>query len=134
MDWPRRDVELSEDVRRSAQKLRKADGFPVQVTKQAIGRDLDRKDWFSKKQIKKLPLTAKILKEVLESTVEFSIRKVRWAAARFREEGQSPSLSTFAIRAHLVWEMWHVPEVKAVIETELSSLRGLGNSISIEAA
>jgi hypothetical protein len=134
VDWPRRDVELSEDVRSSALRLRNAIGFPIWVTKQAIGRDLDRKDWFSKKQIKKLPLTAKVLKEVLESTLEFSIRKVRWAAARFREEGQSPSLSTLANRAHLAWEMWYMPKVKAVIKTELSSLQGLGNPISVAAA
>ncbi len=135
VDWRKRDIEFSDDVRKAAQRLSDTQGCPVRVTKLAIGRDLDRKDWLSNKQIKKLPLTAKVLEAVLESRVEFAIRRVRWAAKCFLEEGLSPAWSTLAMRAHIDWGIWYVPELKAVIDAEWASLQIPGNnSISIAAA
>jgi hypothetical protein len=135
VDWPSRDIQYAEEVRISAARLKNEPGHPVRVTKQAIGRDIDRTAVLSNPKLRKnIPLTFKALDEVVETRVEFSIRRLRWATALFRQEGVIPSFSTLAQRAGINWDIWYLPEVKIEIEAVLAALRDNSLGIEVEAA
>lgn len=77
VDWAKRDVELAQKVRASAERLKREHGRPMRVTRQAIGRDIDKLTFIaSKAQLARLPLTAKVLAEVVESRVDFVVRRI----------------------------------------------------------
>jgi hypothetical protein len=68
VDWPSRDIKYAEEVRISESRLKKEPGRPVRVTKQAIGRDIDRTAVLSNpKLLKNIPLTLMALDEVVET-------------------------------------------------------------------
>jgi hypothetical protein len=135
VDWPSRDVSLAENVRASAAKLKSASGRPVRVTKQAIGRDIDRLALLTSPKLrKKIPLTVKALAEVSETRIEFAFRRLWWAAGPFRQEGVVPNFSTLAQRSGLSWDIWYLPKVKSEIESVLSALRDGCFGIEVEVA
>lgn len=135
VDWNDRDIQLSQAVRASAERLRAASGRPVRVTKQSIGQDLDKVESVANKRaMVKLPLTTRALEEVVETRTEFAIRRIRWAAESFRQENIVPAWSTLGLRARIDHAIWYVPSVKAVFEEELLSLQETRPRNKIEAA
>jgi len=122
VDWAGRDVSLAHDVRLSATRLKCASGVPHRVSVQSIGRDIDKLSLLTK-QLSKLPITKKVLSEVLETKVEFYTRRLTWAANYFRRERTVPSFSALGLKATLDWKSWYIPEIKLVFETVIESLR-----------
>lgn len=86
VDWARRDYELANAIKFSARRLRNADGYPIRITAGALARDIGQYALLQKK-IDKLPVTAQALSREVETREEFAVRKIRWAAERFQEEG-----------------------------------------------
>jgi hypothetical protein len=123
VDWISRDILLADKVRLSAIRLRNADGIPIRVSMQAIGRDIDNRDMLSKKFLPKLPLTQKALSEGVETQVEFYSRRLKWTANYFRQERIVPAFSTLGLRARIDWNSWYLPEIKSVFEAVIESLR-----------
>jgi hypothetical protein len=86
VDWKRRDAEYAAAVRAAASRLKEAPGRPVQVTRTAIGRALGAITLLRQK-VHKMPLTAQILKDVVETREQYAARRVWWAAdVYFREQ------------------------------------------------
>jgi hypothetical protein len=101
-----------------------AAGPPVQVTVQAIGRLIEKKDLLTRrKTLSKLPQTHKVLDEVVESLFDFCIRRIRWATERCRRENLSPTLYGFGKLARMTWVTWQIPEVNAVLSEAWESLQ-----------
>lgn len=124
IDWRERDINLAEQVRLAADRIKAAKGRPLQVTTNAIARDLDRKEMLQKKkQLEKLPLTRQALHEVVETQLQFAIRRLGWAADCFREEGKAPALSELALRACVDYRIWQTPDAKAALNERWRELQ-----------
>jgi hypothetical protein len=99
LSWAERDAIFEKQVRLAASALRNLDARPIRITTAAIIRYIDEylpqsntgahlinSKWF----LDKVPLTAKALSEVTETTLDCWCRKLEWASERFRKEGVCP--------------------------------------------
>lgn len=128
IDWRARDQNLEKEVRESAQRLKDAKGKPVKITVNAIGRDLDRKELLQKpRHLAKLPLTRRTLEDVIETRIQFAIRRVRWAAQCFRDEGIAPAKSILALRSCVGYEIWEDQTAGNVLKAEWRALQELSD-------
>jgi Tn7-like transposition protein D len=125
-DWSGRDFGLEKEVREAAERLKRVAGRPVRITITAIARELDRKELLQKeKHLAKLPITQQALDEVAETRAQFALRRLRWAAGCFRNEGLVPAKSALALRAGVDYGIWKDEEMGAALDTEWSSLQEL---------
>ncbi len=135
VDWDKRDALLVEDVRLAVAQITAEARRPVRMTVRLIGRHLDKDALLqSKKLLAKMPLTVRALSELVETHSAFAIRCVRWAASCYRHEGVVPSISALAKRAGMTMTTTHRPEIRAVINEELESLRNCRDVPEIKAA
>jgi Tn7-like transposition protein D len=124
VNWESRDMHLAEAIDPAALRIKTADGYPTRATARAIileiGENIGR---LNKPFIKRLPRTARALKEAVETREQFVIRRVKWAAESFRKEGISPSRRKLWERACVHKESQISPEVVAVFEEAWQSLQ-----------
>ncbi|MDT7540970.1 MAG: hypothetical protein QOE33_874 [Acidobacteriota bacterium] len=133
-DWNSRDSQLATEIHHTALQLMNTEGRPVRITKSAIFRDRKLyKYLLNRKTAAKLPLTQKALSEVVETRVQFSRRRIKWAVACFTREGVVPSFTRLAERAG-VTNSAYVPEVTTVLESAVLSLRCIGNASVVKVA
>lgn len=100
VDWNRRDVQYTILVKQSAARIRSISKHPKRITKTAIGRDLGVISLFQK-HLNKMPLTDRMLASIVESSEEFSIRRVWWAADCYLQEGLFPQQWQLILRANV---------------------------------
>ena len=81
-----------------------------------------------------MPLTVQALSELVETHLVFTIRSIRWAVGCYRREGTIPTISMLATRAGMTMATTHKPEIRAVINEELESLRNTSDVSGIKAA
>jgi hypothetical protein len=124
VNWKKRDSQIADLVRASAQRLKKASGKPVQVTKTAIASSIGYLALIQK-QLDKLPRTAEALTEVVESTEEFAVRRVQWAVDCFRQENVYPKRWQIIRRTGMKSSTATLPQVKEAIAAALQSLAPL---------
>lgn len=122
VDWPKRDVEFSEAVRREAQRLKNSPGRPVRVTASGVASALGCLTMIRRRR-DLLPLTIKTLTEVSESVEEIAVRRVEWAARVFRGEGIRPNISEFLMRVGTTTDVAKRPQVEAAINAALLSIQ-----------
>jgi hypothetical protein len=79
VDWRKRDAKYAAAVKDAAYQIKTIPGRPVRVTKSAIGKVIGAITLLQQK-INKLPLTAQVLENVVETRVQYAIRRVWWAA------------------------------------------------------
>ncbi len=121
VDWESRDLDLSAAVRAVAEQLKNAPGFPRRVTLKGIGIKLDRTALLQKER-DKLPQTAQVLDEFVETYEQFAIRRIQWAAESFRQEEICPSQLQLLRKARLgAFKPLKVSEIKKAIATALQS-------------
>jgi hypothetical protein len=125
VNWERRDAQFAEAARLSAERLKNAPGCPVQITETAIARDIGQLANIQK-QLDKLPLTAQVLAEVVETREQFAVRRVEYAAECFRQENVYPKEWQLVRRAGLRLDMEAAQQVKKAIAAALASLDPLG--------
>jgi hypothetical protein len=89
-DWEKLDRDLSKQVEASVQRIRSVPGRPMRVTLSAIVKDVGRQSWLER-YLHKLPLTAKVIAEDIESYEDHLIRRLEWTAGCFRDEGIIPT-------------------------------------------
>jgi hypothetical protein len=118
VDWKKRDAETAVAVRTAATRLRHTPGRPAQVTRTAIGRAVGAVALLRQK-LHKMPLTAQILANVVETREGYAVRRIRWAAECFIRECIRPRLWQLVWKAN-VYSLMHVPEVKIAIGTAVS--------------
>ncbi len=121
VDWSNRDKELALAVRKSAENLKNAPGRPIWLTKTVITKKIGIRKLVSDSK-DKLPLTIKVLDEVVETQQEYAIRRLRWATERFQEEGVCPPRWLLLLRASLKPKTVALPRVESAIEVALKTL------------
>lgn len=124
VNWEKRDAQIADLVRACAQRLKKASGSPVQVTKTAIASDIGYLALIQK-QLDKLPLTAFALACSVESTEEFAQRRVQWAVDCFRQENVYPQRWQIIRRTGMKSSTAALPQVKEALAVALQSLARL---------
>jgi hypothetical protein len=92
----------------------------VQVTRTAIGRAVGATTLLRQK-LNKMPLTAQVIAGVVETHVEYAVRRIRWAAECFTREHTLPHPWQLMLRAN-VYSLREVPEIRGVLEAALSSV------------
>lgn len=130
VNWKKRDARYVILVKQSAVRIRSAPGRPVRITKTAIGRDLGALSLFHK-HLHKLPLTSRILAGIVESSEEYSIRRIWWAAYSYIHEGLIPRRWQLVDRAN-VYMQREAPRVCDALQAamklfnfDLSLMRGV---------
>lgn len=124
VDWKRRDLLLSEAAKREAIDLKNAASAPIQVTVSAVGRAIGQLP-IIQKHLDRLPLTAQVLADVVETREEFAIRRVRWATECFRIENVYPQRWQLVRRASLRAELATLPTVAQAITEAMLALNPL---------
>ncbi|HEY9694164.1 MAG TPA: TnsD family transposase [Oculatellaceae cyanobacterium] len=124
VDWDSRDREWSEAAKLSAERLKNSAGKPIQITVAAIARDIGQLDNIQK-HLNKLPLTAKVLSEVVETREQFAVRRINRAREYFQQENIYPQEWQLIRRANLRPELLIVPQVKEAIASALEPLNPL---------
>jgi len=120
VDWKKRDAEYAAAVRAAATRLGNNSGRPVQVTRAAIGRAVGATTLLRQK-LHKMPLTAQAMARVIETRVEYAIRRIRWAAESFTHDRILPRPWQLMQRAN-VYSLRSVPEVKRAVNAALCLL------------
>lgn len=98
VDWDERDGKCAQAARESALRLRSTSGRPQQITIAAIGRDIGQIALLQQR-LDKLPQTAAVLDEVVESRLEYALRRIQWTEAQYRDEDVDPKRWEFVRRA-----------------------------------
>jgi hypothetical protein len=130
VDWESRDTQWAIAAKLSAERLKNAPERPVQITVAAIARDISQLANIQK-HLDKLPLTAQVLAEVVETREQFAVRRVEYAAECFRQENVYPKEWQLVRRAGLRPDMEAVQQVKEAIAAALESLDPLGKISSV---
>jgi hypothetical protein len=118
-DWATLDREWELRVVRLAEEIR-AESPPVKVTLAEIERRTERPGWLTN-HLRHLPLTAKCITSVQDSTAAFQMRRVAWAAGEAANLGY-PS-AAWRIRRIAGLPLHPSPEVEAAIQALISSNR-----------
>jgi len=100
VDWEHRDIELADAARQAAVHLQSKPGKPTQITVAAIGRELGQLALIQR-HLNKLPITAQVLSELVETREAFALRRIQWVVKCYREEGICPQRWQLVRRAGL---------------------------------
>jgi hypothetical protein len=120
VDWKKRDAEYAVVVRAAATRLRNKPGRPVQLTRNAIGRAVGATTLLRLK-LNKMPLTAQVIDGVVETRVEYAVRRIGWAAECFTRERVMPRLWQLMLRAN-VYSLRSASEVKSAVDASLCQI------------
>lgn len=121
VDWSSRDKELAQAVRKAALDFKNAPGRPIWLTKTAITKKIGIRKLVSGNKAK-LPLTIKVLDEVVETQEEYAMRRLKWATELFQQEGVCPPRWLLLLRASLKPKTVAQPQVQSAIECALTTL------------
>jgi len=114
VDWKKRDAKTAAAVQAAATRLKDTHARPVQVTRTAIGRAIGAVALLGQK-LHKMPLTAQTLAKVVETRVEYAVRRIWWAAECFIRDYNQPLPWQLFLRAN-VYSLRSVPEVKSAVD------------------
>lgn len=121
IDWTSVDNKLSNVVRESAIRIKSLSGRPIRVSITTLIKEVGRRSWLEKR-LDKLPLTAQMLKEHLESLEAFELRKVLWAEDSYVKEEACPSRIQFMTRAGVKNKIGKAPAIQAAVNASLERL------------
>lgn len=88
IDWTARDTEVAQAMRTAAEQLRQSEQ-PVWLTTTAIARTAGHLALIHQ-HLDKLPQTRATLEDLLESRIDFAVRRVRWALEQYHREDIVP--------------------------------------------
>ncbi len=120
VDWKKRDAEYAVAVRAAATRLRNKPGRPVQVTRNAIGRAVGATTLLRRK-LNRMPLTAQVIAGVVETRMEYAVRRIEWAAGCFIRERTMPRPWQLMLRAN-VYSLRSASEVKSAVDASLCQI------------
>lgn len=120
VDWQKRDEQLAEMVVTSANRLRHQAGKPTQITLSAIGRDIGQLALLQQ-HLLKLPVTGRLLEDLIETREAFAIRRIHWIAKQYESEQLRPRRWEFIKKAG-VERIAMIPQVKEALDVTLQKL------------
>jgi hypothetical protein len=127
VDWSKRDKEYSTAVRKTAANMQSIVNRPVWVSRTGLAKKLGILAVVHKNPAQ-LPLTINALNEVSESIASFAIRRIRWAAACYRQEQVPADRWKLQTRAAVSNKMALDPEVKAAFDECGRALREMNEA------
>ncbi|HYT41415.1 MAG TPA: hypothetical protein VEP90_03660, partial [Methylomirabilota bacterium] len=104
----------------SAHRISRQAGKPTQITLATIGRDIGELALLQQ-HLPKLPVTGRLLKDLIETREAFAIRRIQWIAKQYEGEQLHPRKWEFIKQAG-VERMVMVPKVKETLEATLQKL------------
>lgn len=129
-NWKKIDKKLATQVNQVCCEIRETIDKPVRVSITEIIRRTGQKSWIEKREAK-LPLTAKVITESLETLEDFMIRKLLWAERQFIEEKVIPTQNQLIRRATIYNKTTHnSPKIESEINTSLERIRKVINCSS----
>jgi hypothetical protein len=122
VNWAERDERLAGEVRMAVQYLKQMSGRPVRISADAIGRQVGEfRALYSERR--RLPLTSKVLAELVENHDAFAVRRIQWAAQLYQDESICPKrwelMARAGIKTHYL-SQW--PLAREALESALQSL------------
>lgn len=121
IDWQSVDNNLSALVKTSVQRIKSVHGRPVRASITSIIKEVGNRSWLEKR-LDKLPLTAKVIKDYVESLEAFAIRKVLWTTERYIQDVICPTRAQFMVRARVRNKTGKTPPVQNAIDTAMERL------------
>lgn len=122
IDWQDADIKLSASVKVSAQRIKSLPGRPIRASITSIIKEVGNRSWLEKR-LDKLPLTAKVIREDIESLEAFAIRKVLWTTERYLQDAICPTRAQFTVRARVRNKTGKTPLVQNALNTAMERLR-----------
>jgi hypothetical protein len=118
------DAHLAKITKRTAEEIYTKSSFPIQVTRRMLATHVGNTALAKRSDIvlNNLPLTSQVLKEVIETDVTFTWRKLKWAVHSFLSEQTYPPYSTFLNRARINFHASKHPDYKSLIKFAYSKL------------
>ena len=127
VNWEERDEQLANQVREAVRHLLETLERPRRITIAALCREIGYLHSLRHKQ-DRLPLTASVLAESVETREAFAARRVQWVAELYRQEGFCPTRKQLArrssVRPNLVSGWPLVQEALDAALQMLSQFRG----------
>jgi hypothetical protein len=120
VDWQKRDAEYAVGIRAAASRIKNAPGRPVQVTKTAIGRSIGAITLLQQK-LNKMPLSAQVLASVVETRIEYAIRRIWWVVNLYLEENLLPQVWQLIMRAN-IYRLREETEIKETVEIAIREI------------
>lgn len=121
-DWKHEDRKLAAAVKESARRIKTLPGRPVRASITAITREIGHRAWIERR-LTDLPLTAKSIHSHAESLESYSIRKVMWAEAEFRQRGVYPTRMQLMTHATIRNKTGKTPTVQSAVDAAMERLR-----------
>lgn len=117
LDWEDRDRFSVENIKMAVQSLMAVEGKPVWICKYSISRFFEKPNWIIYDRfLNKMPLTEKLLTEVIESRLEYNLRKIKYAVEQIKKAGGSSKPYRIAEKAHVHQNFRDVIEIKLALE------------------
>ncbi|WP_127464438.1 TnsD family Tn7-like transposition protein [Paenibacillus pasadenensis] len=85
VNWLRRDMEIAEEVRKVASDIAKTETKLVRITKTEVGRRLRIQPLLNRAYFN-LPKTKEVMNEVIESSEQYQIRRIKWAVKQLSKQ------------------------------------------------
>lgn len=131
IDWQARDKRLASAVRRAATILKNRVEPMIKITRKAISDVIDSTEPLDVGVVgllfcylEKLPETARVLDEVVETTEQFAIRRLEWVAACYCKRGLRPT-RTQLVEETGVQSLLTLPLITTTINRILAELADL---------
>ncbi|MCA1994421.1 MAG: TnsD family transposase [Coleofasciculus sp. S288] len=120
VDWETRDAHFAAAILTTSERLLNAPFRPQRITKAVLGREIEQLTKING-NLDKLPMTAKVLAEVVETAVQVAVRRLEWVTERFRSENVYPTPSQLKRRASIQKNVATNKKVQKAIEDALAS-------------
>jgi hypothetical protein len=126
VDWESRDIQIVSEVQCAVTLLTQKTDKPKRITLSAIGRNIGQLALLQQ-HLDRLPQSASLLAQSVESRVEFAVRRIQWTVEQFLQEDTNPSRWTLVKRAGIARMATH-PVIANAIETGLGMLSEMEKS------
>lgn len=102
IDWSSRDTQLMNQIIQAVSSIKSSLNSPIKITVIAISKELNiSSNFLNKNYLKQMPLTAQVLRQVLETWEDFTLRRIEWMTQCYLQEGICPSQNQFTKKLHL---------------------------------
>ncbi len=119
-DWVQRDIQLASEIKTAAQRLRDLPTRPIRISRSTLSGDIHQRKLLYN-QLAKLPLTARVLDEVVETHEEAGIRRLWWVAGNSLRNHFHVTRYELIIQAG-VYHLRRQPVIQERIDCVLSTL------------
>ena len=89
VNWEQRDIHLAQEIEQASHHLKSLSERPTQITQAVLGREVGQLALLEQHQ-DRLPRTAALLADLVETREAFAIRKIAWLTQVYRSEGIYP--------------------------------------------